>query len=191
MNEETPSGNDSVLLNSGRGSLRPNDSFNYLKTEYNDKNLEVIEILEKNINELTGLLNIFLDSIFSTIYNIPLHLRLVMKILEIRISEKFNVSKEEMNPIFSNFLFLKWIIPKFSRPGFTSLGFNIDFISNQTKNLLLLGGILHKVVKSSLYDNSASEFLCFNEFIEENRFIYFIFRENYNFIKKKIVLEFI
>jgi len=152
-----------------RGSLRPNESFNHLKTEYNDKNLEVIEILEKNLKEIKSLLNIFLDSIFSTIYYIPLHVRLFLKILEKRISEKFPFSREEMNPIFSNFLFLKWIIPKFSRPNFTSLGFNTDFIGNQTKNLMLLGGILHKVVKCSLYDNSASELLCFNDFILENR----------------------
>ena len=162
--------NDSFSSNLARKSLMPPESINYLKTEYNDKNLEIIDILEKNVNEIKKLLHIFLDSIFSTIYNIPLNIRLFFKLIEKHVVRKFqDVGSDEIQVIFSNFLFLKWIIPKFTRPVFTHIGFDCEFLNNHTKNLMLLGGILHKIVKLSIYDSSASEFLCFNDFIEENK----------------------
>ena len=172
--EESLTPNDSFLHISStprhqqqRKTLLPTlESFSYLKTEFNDKNLEVIDILDKNIKEIHTFLHIFLDSIFSTIYNIPLIIRIFLKLLEKRLLEKFQVSQEELYGVFSNFLFFKWIIPRFSRPGFSSLCFDVEL---QTKNMILLAGILHKIVKMNAYENTASEFLCFNEFIEENK----------------------
>lgn len=180
---ETSALNDSIIEEGGsndtttltttpnaRRTLRPTESFRYLKTERNDRVLEVSDVLEQNIAEIKDLLNIFLDSIFSTIYNLPLHVRLFLKLLESRIAEQFESAREDLQLIFSNFLFLKWIIPKFSRPVFTGIGFDEGFLEKQQKNLMLLGGILHKVVRSSLYDQETSEFVCFNAFIEENKF---------------------
>lgn len=174
--EETESSftnNDSFIKQDSRiqrKTMCPPESYNYIKTELDDDNSEVIEILEANINEIKNLLNIFLDSIFSTIYNLPLHIRLFLKLIEKRINEKFTIAKEDLHLIFSNFIFLKWIIPKFSMPVFTSLGFDTEFKNSQMKNLMLLGGILHKIVKLSFYDNSASDFIPFNDFIEENKY---------------------
>lgn len=138
-------------------------------TENSEQNLEVGDILEENIKIIKNLLNIFLDSIISTIYNIPLHIRLFLKLLESRVSECTNASNEEINSILSNFLFLKWIIPKFSNPIFTGIGFDSDFLEKHAKNLFLLSSILHKVVKSTIYDISSPDFMCFNDFIEENK----------------------
>jgi len=172
--EESLTPNDSFLHISPsplqRKTLMPTiESFSYLKTEFQDKNIEVIDILDKNIKEIKTFLHIFLDSIFSTIYNIPLIIRLFLKLLEKRLLEKFQISEEEIYCVFSNFLFFKWIIPRFSKPKFNSLCFDGEFVNQQTKNMMLLAGILHKIVKMNTYENSASEFLCFNEFIEENK----------------------
>lgn len=167
--------NDSYINSQRKSMMTPEirDSYNLIGTENSEQDLEVGDILEQNIKDIKNLLNIFLDSIFSTIYNVPLNIRLFLKLLEQRLAEYVTITREEIHLFLSNFLFLKWIIPKFSHPLFTGLGFDSVLIEKQTKNLLLLSGILHRIVKGSLYDTSSPDFICFNDFIEENRFFLF------------------
>lgn len=99
-------------------------------------------------------------------------IRLICRLIKYLLIQKFGNNESEINCIFGNLVFVKWIIPKFVIPNFGKL---MGISEQLRENLIFLGQILQYIVKCNLYDNREINKIELNSFIEEN----FIFMKEY------------
>lgn len=98
------------------------------------------------IEKLKSLVNLIMESIFKNIYNVPVGMRMVCKMIEMHLRRKFEkISEQQIQDNIFSFLFNVWLIPQFEFP---KQYLSFKFIKEEHENTVrLIREILRKLVK--------------------------------------------